>query len=145
MNDEKWIIAESLRDIIYFITKWYHYYSLFIIHLSLFTNKNKIVPEYNSRTTKIDAVPPCFADLWSASKRFNGRTRGCLPIDTPAPRPCSADPDLSHHTNRDSLKGFACVLFSSSLLQIYAPIIQAINPIVNRKIEVYHFDFHTPS
>ena len=49
-------------------------------------------------------------------KRDNGRTRGCLPVGTPAPRPCSADPDLPHHTNRGSLKGFACLLFSSQLL-----------------------------
>ena len=79
-------------------------------------------------------VPPCFApalmslrasahtgvaisiEKRGASRRFNGRTRGCLPIDTPAPRPCSADPDLPHHTNRGSLKGFACLLFSSQLL-----------------------------
>ena len=54
-------------------------------------------------------------DTACASTRFNGRTRGCLPIDIPAPRPCSAVPDLPHHTNRGSLKGFACVLFSSSL------------------------------
>ena len=51
----------------------------------------------------------------SASGRDNGRTRKCLPIDTSAPRPCSADPDLSHHTNRDSLKGIACVLSLSQL------------------------------
>ena len=100
-------------------------------------------------------VPPCFAptlmslrtsahtgvaisiESRGASKRFNGRTRGCLPIGTPAPRPCSADPDPPHHTNRGSLKGFACVLFSSQLLQIYDLIIQSKNPIVNRKIIVY--------
>ena len=100
-------------------------------------------------------VPPCFAptlmslrtsaytgvaisiESRGASRRFNGRTRGCLPIDTPAPRPCSADPDPPHHTNRGSLKGFACVLFSSQLLQIYEPIIQSKNPIVNRQITIY--------
>ena len=99
-------------------------------------------------------VPPCFAptlmslrtsahtgvaisiESRGASKRFNGRTRGCLPIDTPAPRPCSADPDPPHHTNRGSLKGFACVLFSSQLLQIYDLIIQSKNPIVNRKMHI---------
>ena len=100
-------------------------------------------------------VPPCFAPILmslrasahtgvaipiekhGASKRFNGRTRGCLPIDTPAPRPCSADPDPPHHTNRGSLNGFACVLFSSQLLQIYELIIQSKNPIVNRQITIY--------
>ena len=100
----------------------------------------KIVLEPNSRTTELTWYhlvshifgPPKQKDVianqsadWCgnllpqdtacASTRFNGRTRGCLPIDTPAPRPCSAVPDLPHHTNRGSLKGFACVLFSSQL------------------------------
>ena len=70
------------------------------------------------------------------SRRFNGRTRGCLPIDTPAPRPCSAEPDLSHHTTRDSLKGFACVLFSSQLFSnIRCPLYRQKTPLSTAKLQ----------
>ena len=37
--------------------------------------------------------------------RVNGRTRECLPIDIPAPRPCSAYLSVPPHTNRGSLNG----------------------------------------
>ena len=102
------------------IAERYHTFSLFTFPYYL----NKKSPLKNSRTTKIDAVPPCFSKSElslqsvpiSTQARFNGRTRDGLPIDHPAPRPCSADPDLPPHTNRGSLKGFACLLFSSQLL-----------------------------
>ena len=37
------------------------------------------------------------------SARFNGRTRACLPIDTPAPGPCSAVFPVPIHTKQGSL------------------------------------------
>ena len=58
------------------------------------------------------------------SLRFNGRTRVCLPIDTPAPRPCSAIFFRAHfhHTGLSDRLMFA---YSSlhSLLSTIPPII----------------------
>ena len=39
------------------------------------------------------------------SKRVNGRTRDWLPIDSPAPGPCSAFLTVPTHTKRGSLTG----------------------------------------
>lgn len=47
--------------------------------------------------------------------RFDGRTRSCLPIDSPAPRPCSVPFPAPPHTCRGSLTGCRNLLFSSPL------------------------------
>ena len=39
------------------------------------------------------------------SQRFNGRTRACLPIGTPAPGPCSASVSVPILTKQGSLTG----------------------------------------
>ena len=56
--------------------------------------------------------------------RNNGRTRDPLPIEDPAPRPCSTSFSVPTHTFLGSLTGFQSVLFSSPLftyLSHYSP------------------------
>ena len=60
------------------------------------------------------AVPPPFTQgRQSASPRNNGRTRACLPIDIPTPRPCSPAFSIPLSTNRGSLNRYLRVLFCS--------------------------------
>ena len=54
---------------------------------------------------KINAVPPCFAGLHLPQARFNGRTRVCLPIGTPAPGPSSTVFAVPISTKQGSLTG----------------------------------------
>ena len=60
-----------------------------------------------------------------ALKRDNGRTRGCLPVDTPAPRPCSAPSVVPAHTLPGSLTASEAYSSLHRFFQIYVAIIQA--------------------
>ena len=87
----------------------------------------KIVPAKIARTIKFTVVPPWFA-AYAASKRFNGRTRGCLPVDNPAPRPCSPVSLVPISTNQGSLTVFRRILFFSLPLLYYNVCIIAFPP-----------------
>ena len=54
------------------------------------------------------------------SQRFNGRTRACLPIGTPAPGPCSAVFPVPISTKQGSLTGYLSLLFPSQPFNIHA-------------------------
>ena len=111
------------------IAERYHTYSLFTFPYYL--NKKSPLSQ-NSRTTKltwyhlVSHPSSCHCEPvrrlvnlhqgLGASTRFNGRTRDSLPIDSPAPRPCSANPACPLAPPGNSLKGIACLLFSSQLL-----------------------------
>ena len=69
------------------------------------------------------AGPQSFGKRTDDSSRNNGRTRECLLIDTPAPRPCSAASAVPTLTKQGSLNVSASILFSSSLFLVALPII----------------------
>ena len=107
----------------------------------MFPPVNEKSPLDDPRATKIDAVPPCFMhaayqkmslrasahtgvaisrNVHTPQPSVTGRTRDSLPIENPAPRPCSAVFAVPTHTCLGSLTGYPDVLFSSSLLHIPA-------------------------
>ena len=112
-----------------FIAKRYHTSSLFTLHFSL---KNKTPPgkpkgveftryHLDSQHSIPDRCEPVRTLVWQSpgadalpQKRCDGRARRCLPIDTPAPRPCSAFLSVPLSSTRGSLDGHPSLLFSSS-------------------------------
>ena len=57
------------------------------------------------------------------SQRFNGRTRACLPIGTPAPGPCSAVFPVPISTKQGSLTGqFPPTLPITAFYPVYRPL-----------------------
>ena len=97
----------------------YHNFQFFTLHFQL---KNRPCNSKDDITTWYHL----FSQRYAASKRFNGRTRGSLPIDIPTPRPCSAAFLVPPHTLRGSLNASVSVL-SCSQFFTYNPCIIAIN------------------
>ena len=73
--------------------------------------------------------------------RNNGRTRGSLPIENPAPRPCSASLTVPTHTFLGSLTGCRSVLFSSLLLSIISAIISRKSKVCQHPIVRINYRF----
>ena len=90
-----------LRHDLYFIAKRFLTSSLFTLTYSL---KIKRRPG-NPRATYIDAVPPCFAAVKLPQNAVTGVIRNRLPVDGPAPRPCSSAFPVPPPTFRGSLTG----------------------------------------
>ena len=74
------------------------------------------------------AIRLCGGPIWERkisddSLRFNGRTRVCLPIDTPAPGPCSAAFPVPILTKQGSLTGSAqLTLPFAAFYPVYRPL-----------------------